>query len=555
MKLKLVFVFFLLAQICFGQNLFTKAISKIAKGVGKSANIETTSNLAEVIPTVSIGSNLHSDKLGTISQTFFNGWVTGGDMCFVMFTGKDAPGFRKLDGSVMINGVPAEFVTAGMYNVITPTSQAPRKFEVTTASGKSNFTITPYSGSFKIKSINGVSDKISLDLTKDVEIELEGAQFPDNALLKVSIAINQLSIKSIYDVVYLRASGSKIKVPAAAFRNINIIPGGNALYNYKKSYLAVSYETLENATDVSGVFPTIQYTRSYSDGKFVNITTEPLLNLGLVVKGTEKDMDYQFYKPNAFLSRPFDQIKKVGLLSFSIRGTTYRQSVESSTSSSTLVTGDVATTTTTTKTTVTTLEFPQQPNEVWDKFLEQMYPEFTGVIESEFNANALTPEATTNTPSYSATTSFAKDDVNTKVEFARSFRKTKVLSAFMPMSEGFGVNGINNRVMNEAGADALLTMTLDLQISEGEDGKILMTPKLAFEIVGKQNGLVSNTKYVKGNIQSSAGVPFKKDITPTQLENIIRKSDLLVIFRKALQEIKAQEKSNGDYELIWSLQK
>jgi hypothetical protein len=256
------------------------------------------------------------------------------------------------------------------------------------------------------------------------------------------------------------------------------------------------------------------------------------------------------------LSRPFGHIKKVGLLSFAIRGTTFHQSTETNTSTSTSTSGGVATTTTTTRTKTTTLEFPQQPNEVWDKLLEQLYPEFMAVVESEFNASSLAPEVITKAPSYKSITAFAKDDVNTKVEFTRSFRDTKVVSAFMPIADGYGVNGVNERILKETGADALLTLTLDLQISEetGKSETMLMVPKFAFEITGKANGFLSNTKYITGTIESKTGVSFTKDITPAQLESIIRKSDLLAIFKKSLQEIKDQEKSNGDYDIVWNLQ-
>ncbi len=64
----------------------------------------------------------------------------------------------------------------------------------------------------------------------------------------------------------------------------------------------------------------------------------------------------------------------------------------------------------------------------------------------------------------------------------------------------------------ETGADALMTLTLDLEISEAEDKSVLMIPKFAFEITGKTNGYLINTKYCTGTIQSETGVSFTKDI-------------------------------------------
>jgi hypothetical protein len=555
MKTRLLILLMIVGFSVNGQNLFTKAISKLAKGAAK-ANAETSANLDEIVPTVVIGSNLHSDKLGTISQSFFNGWISGGDMAFVMFTGKKGPNFVQLDGIVSIDGTPVQMLASGMYSLVTPANPSPRKIEITTSTGqKSSFTITPAQPTFKIKSINGMTDNISLDLSKDITIELSDVNVPASQLLKVSLAINQVSIKSLYDLAHVR-SGSTITIPAAAFRNINIKPGGDLVYNYKKSYLQVTHEIMEDATDVTGAFPKIQYTKSYSDGKFANVTSEPQLNPGLTVKGEDKDMKYSLYKANAFLSRPFAQLKKVGLLSFTIRGTTFHESSESVTTSNTLVMGGIANTTTTTRTTTTTLQFPQQPNEVWDRFLEQLYPEFMSVVEQEFGATSVPPSSVTKSPSYQSTPAFQSYEANTKVEFSRSYKDTKMMSAFVPMSEGYGVNGVMERIMNESGTDALLTLTLDLDIAEETGGtKVLMVPMLAFEIAGKTNGLVAGTKYVKGTIESSKGVSFNANITPAELEGIIRKSDMLFVFRKALQEIKGLEKSNGDYDIVWNLQK
>jgi len=152
------------------------------------------------------------------------------------------------------------------------------------------------------------------------------------------------------------------------------------------------------------------------------------LNNGLIVKETENDLDCNYFKPNAFLSRPFEQIKKIGVISFSIRGTTFH---ESSQTTSTDYKGISATgqaeTTTVTTTKTTTLEFPKQPNEVWDALLEKLYPDFMAVVNEEFNTVDIPVDQITNSQPYKFVEAFAKDDVNNQVNFTRSFRNTKVL--------------------------------------------------------------------------------------------------------------------------------
>ncbi len=539
MKLKLLAGILIVSSIGYGQGkLLNKALSKVTKLVG-TASDQTTTTLNDITPIGGIGSNLNPPEVATFEQSFFKGWKAGGDLVAFTFSKKGSAGYYKIDGTVTSNGVPLDYLTSGTYSLITEASSAPRKIELSASSGqKASFTIAPSTKKVKLVSVNGQTDKISIDPTKDVVLEL-ATDVPANTLLKISIAITQVGIKSFVDVCFVK-SGPKITIPAAAFRNINLTPGGKALYNYKNCFLQIGFESVENATDVSGSFQKVEYRNVYYDGKFVDITTEPVLNPGLTMTGTAAQMDYTSFKPNAFLSRPIGQVKKIGVKSFAIRGTTYKQTVE--------VTNGYNTQTTTT----TTLQFPKQPNEVWDALMEKLYPELAAIIQEEI-APVLPLETVTNAPSYSTIESFSKDDVNTKVEFERAYKNTKVVSAFLPISEGFGNSGVNERLMNETGADALATITLDLEISEG-GGLVLMSPKLALEISGKSNGYVYNTKYCTVNIKSSKGTGFTNNITPAQLEAIVRKSDLMIVFRKALKEMKEKEKTNQDYEIVWNMQ-
>lgn len=227
----------------------------------------------------------------------------------------------------------------------------------------------------------------------------------------------------------------------------------------------------------------------------------------------------------------------------------------------------------------TTLIFPKQPDEIWNAVLETMYPQLTAIVQEELNATILPIESAPKTEGFKAIEAFSTADANTKEGFSKSYRKTKFLS-IPPFNEGSGVNGANERIMKESGVDGLMTFTLDLQVEKDGDFGV-MIPKLTFEIVGKINALATNTKYFTGNTVGK-GVPsedigveiyfsgegsgsFGKqtiktkqtvgEITPEELDKIIRKSDLLTVFRKGLKEIIAQEKANSDYETVGGLQK
>lgn len=390
-----------------------------------------------------------------------------------------------------------------------------------------------------------MKDNASIDLTQDVTLEIDGPA--ESALMKVSLTINQVGIKSTYDVCFVR-SGSKIVVPAAAFRNINIKPAGEAAYSYKDCYLTVAVESSEKATDVSGAFNEVTYTSYYSDGKYVTVSKEPVLNPGLSFKMGES---VDFKKPNAFLSRPFGQIKKVGVISFSMRGTTFHQ-VEQSSSKSPLKINPFggASTQTTVMTATFTKEFP------WEAVLEELYPQLVEVIQSEFNAEVLPIEKITASQAYQSVDPYVGDESVIKVQYSKPYKGTKVISAFRPLTDTYGANNANQRIMNETGADALLTITLDLETVEEGDNNVTMTPKFGFEIAGRNNGVNVNTQFVSGTIKQTAVRFSSKDATAQYLANsVVRKSELIAAFRKGLQELKAKEKANGDYEIVWGLQK
>jgi hypothetical protein len=250
-----------------------KMLAKLAKAMAPAA--PTTATLSDVSLTVLMESNLAPAELGTLAQSFIPGWKTGGDALVVMFSQKKGAGYMKIDGTDTVDGKPADYLTIGKYTVITEASSAARKVEVVTRTGeKQSFTVMPSKAKIKLVSINKKKGEVEVDLGKDMVLELEGTGVPANALVKVSIAVNQLGIKSMYEVCYVRYAPT-ITIPAAAFRNINIVPAAGMAYSYKKSFLAVGLESIEYATDVSGSISSVPYTSQHTDGMFIDVKKEP----------------------------------------------------------------------------------------------------------------------------------------------------------------------------------------------------------------------------------------------------------------------------------------
>ncbi|MBI2258233.1 MAG: hypothetical protein HYU67_04970 [Flavobacteriia bacterium] len=570
MKRKNLYLLLVLVSInysAYSQKLLSKLVAKTAGA--QTSNAPVVSKLSDITPTIGYSSNLHPVEVGTVSQSFFEGWKTGAELIFVLLNNNNNIASSKVDGKVTIDGNEAAFSSAGIYYIVADPTNAPRKVEITTLSGeKSSFVLEPNKKQFKIKSINGLSEEIILDLSKDVEIELDDTNIPENTLLKVSIAINQVGIKSTYDVCYIK-KGSKITVPAAAFRNINIQRDGK----FKKSFISIGIDDEKPVTSLEGNIKSLYYTSNYSDGKIVTVKVEPKLNLGLEAKGKEGQMEYQILKPNAFTSRPFSHIKKLGFSSFSIKGTTYIQS--SVIVQDKNVEKDLAQTTKT-----TTIIFPKQSDEVWNAVLSKMLPEVSKTFQTEFQATVASIDDISKQSSFKKINSFVENS-NTEKEFVKGIGASKHLNPLTHL-ETYGINSLQEQLMKESNTDGLCKVNLELIISEDKE-KAFLTPKFTYEITGKINGVMTNTKYVSGTItgtpiesdligltieysSSGGGKAFKKDqknvintpassISAEQLEKLIRSSDILVTFSKSLKQIIEAEKLNGDYEIVWNLQK
>jgi hypothetical protein len=530
-----------------GPGLMSKLVTKIAKTTG-GAMVSTTADLDAVVPNVYQMTNLCPSEVGTADMAFYEGWKPGGNAVIIMFTTKNSFGLNKLDGDVTVNGKTAQYVSMGVYTAFGIDNTSEKTVKVTTSQGdNASFTLSPPKHSIKLKSINGLTQNIQLDLTKDITIEIENPAGTEGTKVLVKLVAKTVGIRAFYEVGYF-PSTSTIKIPAAAFRNLNMSPGNKAFMNFKESFLMVERSYVDQAKQVSGNYPEISFANIYNDGKFVTVKTEPQLNTGITLEGDANvalgKAQYNVFKPNAFLSRSSDGIKTIGIKSFAVRGTTYV--AKTTTENGTGADGTLEKTRTT-----LTAQFPQMSNEVWDDVLHNLHQQMIPVINKAFAATTLPVELVTKTAAYQSIAPYSKDDENTSVQFSRAYKTTKLLSAFMPISEGFGINNVDTRIFQESGTNALLTLTLDLQLSL-DGNNTIMKPILGIELQGEANGFSAGTKYFTGTI-TGAPYTFKKKETITRevLNKIIQQDDLIKVLEKVLGDLKAKEKANVDYSTLW----
>jgi hypothetical protein len=282
---------------------------------------------------------------------------------------------------------------------------------------------------------------------------------------------------------------------------------------------------------------------SESDGRAFRASPSADMNTGFTAKAELAlpggKLEYALFKPGAFASRPITQATSIATISFAVRGKTYLSKSRTST------TGNVRTTET------RTLRFPQLPDATWDAALGELYGALGPVFTQELGASMLPIEPVVASPAYQSLAPFSSDDATTDVQFTHSYKGTTLLSAVLPVSVGYGWNRVDARLMRETGANTLLKVTLDLELSENDGGS--MIPTLAFEMVGAPNGHSAATKFLTGTI-TGAGRRLKKNepVTLTVLREVMRTADFATALRAALKDFKTREAANADYQQLWS---
>jgi hypothetical protein len=528
----------------FGAGLMNKVVGKMAKaafavGGGAMGMVGSTDDLTSVTLTPGLMTNLHPLTVQEIGQDFFGGWEPGGSITSLMFTSKTEWKANKINGSVKIDGVPANYVTMGVYTSLSKEKKL-RKVEILTDKGQSSsFTINPPSQKIKLLSVNGQTSNATLDLSKDVVLEFEDMSEDTKTPILVQLTGSQIGVKTFFAVGYFLPK-KKIVIPSAMFRNM--AGAAEASIAFNGCYLQVSRTKNENATNVTGVYPEVKYGVMVTDGMFVNVSVKPTFNKGIEAKGKEGLTEYVISKSSAFNSTNFGSMKTLGVMGFAAKGSTsfYDQKTK-------YVMGGGYETTTKIAT------FPQFPTEVWDDVLNQLYGKLTNALITEFNVKVVDIEKITNSEAYKAAAPYDTKEENTQEEFFIKYKNTKSLNGLRPIAESLAANTTEHKVMQETGVNSLLKLILNFKLNF-EGSSAYMTTTVDYELLAPILGETYPNHYLKGSL-SGAKYYLKKNqkISPEFLaNNVLDINGLTSAFTKALQDIKAKEKANGDYDVEWA---
>jgi hypothetical protein len=181
-----------------------------------------------------------------------------------------------------------------------------------------------------------------------------------------------------------------------------------------------------------------------------------------------------------------------------------------------------------------------------------MYKKFTATLTEIAGSDVMPVTTIPGTPSYENTMKFMRGEVNNEGEFLKAYKNLHPVKSFASVSNSYYGENV---LIKDAKADALFKVSLACALSW--EKKPQMTPYLTIELIGASNGdfrsFMGNTKYFTITI-AGEGYELKKK-KAVDFAQVFQVDAFNQQFKKALQELKAKEAANGDYEKVWSLQK
>ncbi len=515
-----------------------------------------TSKINDAAVQVMYVSNLYPADAGTTETDFFEKeWRPGRSFVSINFVKRKGVGFYEINGEVKVNNEPLKHIANGFYGKFVDTvDNNPQTFRVTTTTGEdATFSVDPPKP-VSIISVNGKKENAEVNMNSPLTIEFADFQkLAKDEKVRVSFLMDVLGVRTFVDVGIFKPV-KKLTIPPEAFKHTAVSSSMKGFTNFKpgKNYLRV-----ERFSFKKGHNPNVGASQIISEGwawSPIKITEGAGGETGISIESPNKKesgFSYKVNKPNAFSGKPLFKAKKFALTSLSVRGVL--KTVTKETSEHYGFDNTVTITTTT-----RTWQFPQLPDSFWEQLMSNVYKDLEKVLKAEYNITLIPVEKVVKSPSYAALEPI--EDENTEVKIAKSYKGTKNL---LPTSLGKMVSDISStfasdrpdsRMMDELDVDGLISVTLDLAVPKNTEF-VLLNPIMAIRMTGLPNGyVVGPTVYYQGIVHGT-GVPFSEAefANINALNKIIRKDDLIGMFKKSLQDLAKKEKEEG-YEAIWKLQ-
>lgn len=519
---------------------------------------EKTTSIKNAVLTLVYTNNLYTPATKTTSLDYVGDkWQEGKSALTLVLQKKKGVGLYEVLGDVSVNNTPLPYIGIGSYTkFMDELENKTQTVNIKTKTGEETSISVEPPKPVKIVAINGNKENPEIDLSSDIELEMEDFKELDKEeRLKASLIMDVLGVREFVDMGIFKPA-KKIKIPNAALKNLSVSASASGVAELKagKNYFRIERYKLKKER-----IPTVAASQVISASWStmpVTLKGNSIQNMGCKIEGMTKDKEgkddfrYNFYKPNAFAGKPLIKAKKFALIALSVRGGLYHS--ETNTSQSTA--GGITTTTTTT----TTRQFPQLPDIFWEQLLNNTYKDIVKMLK-ELNIELIPVEKTLQAKEYSNISDevYEKNDYR---EIVKTYKGTRNLmpSSFIKMvgdiSSTIASDRPDVRLQNELGVDGLIGVSIDLLIDRKSE-QIKLIPNLSVKMVGGTNGYsVGPVIYTTGHI-SGKGLPFSQSefSNVNALNRITRKDEMMVLLKKSIKDLENQAKEKG-YNDIWNLQ-
>lgn len=537
----------------------------VQQQIGKAALKFMTKNEADFNNIAVIGTyqtNVAGSDVG-ITSLGTEDWQAGENLVGVQLVKPaGAIGVIALDGTVTVDGQEAKSYGGGAYFAkFKNGDRSPKTVKIVSTNGQETEFEISAAPEISIKSVNGKTDAIEIDLSQPLEIELDYAAAAEGKRVMVSLVTNAAGAKGFANFQSFLI-GNKISIPAEAFKHKHIAGGGVTgadVTNWVSGSNHLQVTLVEyDRSDSGQPFPYFKKEIKAIDTVPVTVTGNTQGRARVAVKGTSEEPNGKFTfeasSSNAWYARPLNsQIKRIGIASLSVSGTLYQQETETSEESS-WASGYRTITTTT-----TTFEFPQLDDEYWDQFLENIYADLVNTLENEYGATIVDVDEITSNPLYDEF--YTPEEENTKEYIAKNLRDTKRL---LPTKLGeiigdrttslIADDGTMAKLVRDMNIDALLDVVINYQVAANSDGNIILIPNVSYRVNGPSQAFDGTTHtWMQGNLYGP-GVAFSREEFSdlNALNRIGQKDVILKLMRRGLAELTTEQEKSG-YQKIWSL--
>ena len=539
-----------------------KLISKVAGGLIKA---KPKSDLQNVALAVGYSSNLiPKSQLDYATKT--PGWETCGEGVFVFFLNYEGIGLTDTDGDVKIDGAKIKKAGMGTYFQGYGSDKRGNKvIEVTSSSGdKVNITIEP-AAPLEIVSVNGIPKGGDIIITgkEDVIIELKGGDADPNSELYVEMIISAMSLK-VQTHLFPSKATNRIVIPKESFKNFENSP----LPVIKKNTLSVT--RVKNELMYNSAAGVIQKTATFTD--FVPVLMDGDFSGGSLLKNAfnkdkntkvssdfktiEGEYNVKIKKENPFMHPPTEMMKKVGIVSFVVRGNLHK---EKTTTSSSTSYGIGTKTITTTKTTIKKW-FHKLTDDTWQMFVDKLYNQFSNSLKNNYGVNVIPVQNVIASKNYASMKPILDTVSATFIEKGaygtKRLVKTGAMDAIKDIKTTFAPDRPNEKMIKELGVDGLIAVTIDLDFdlkTEGLNPKIKIvafSPNVSYRMAGKyfEMDFSTKAKSLKDVNQYNSLTGGPEDV----VYKVIKGDELFSAFKLAMEELKKGEDKNPAYKRIWA---